>query len=86
MNSIQNYNKILRGLNIASIDNNEKLSLQIIDWKTCDKEINEEFWQNALKFLSTLGKEEFLSTKLTSEEILYRLFNELKIKVFDKII
>ena len=51
-----------------------------------DKEINEEFWQNALKFLSTLGKEEFLSTKLTSEEILYRLFNELKIKVFDKII
>ena len=51
-----------------------------------DKEINEEFWQNALKFLSTLGKEEFLSTKLTSEEILYRLFNELEIKVFDKII
>ena len=42
MNSLQNYNKILRGLNIASIENNDKISLQIIDWKTCDKEINEE--------------------------------------------
>ncbi len=56
------------------------------DKNSFDKEINEEFWQNALNFLSTLGKEEFLSTKLTSEEILYRLFNELEIKVFDKII
>ena len=36
--------------------------------------------------MSTLGKEEFLSTNLTSEEILYRLFNELKITVYDEII
>ncbi len=51
-----------------------------------DEESNEEIWQNSLNFLSTLGKEEFLSTNLTSEEILFRLFNELEITVFDKII
>ena len=37
-------------------------------------------------FLSTLGKEEFLSTNLTSEEILYRLFNEIEITVYNEII
>ena len=51
-----------------------------------DEESNEEIWQDSLNFLSTLGKEEFLSINLTSEEILYRLFNELEIKVYDKII
>ncbi len=51
-----------------------------------DKESNEEVWQNSLNFLSTLEKEEFLSTNLTSEEILYRLFNELEITVFNEII
>ena len=51
-----------------------------------DEEINKEFWGNSLNFLSTLGKEEFLSTNITSEEILYRLFNELEITVYDKII
>ena len=51
-----------------------------------DEESNEEIWQNSLNFLSTLGKEEFLSTNLTSEEILYRLFNELEITVYDEII
>ena len=51
-----------------------------------DEEINEEVWQNSLNFLSTLRKEEFLSINLTSEEILYRLFNELEITVYDKII
>ena len=51
-----------------------------------DEESNEEIWQDSLNFLSTLGKEEFLSTKITSEEILYRLFNELEISVYDKII
>ena len=51
-----------------------------------DEESNEEIWQNSLNFLSTLGKEEFLSTNLTSEEILYRLFNELEVTVYDKII
>ena len=56
------------------------------DKNSFDKEINEEFWQNSLNFLSTLGKKEFLSTNLTSEEILYRLFNELEITVYDKII
>ena len=49
-------------------------------------ENSEEVWQNSLNFLSTLGKEEFLSTDITSEEILYRLFNELEIKVYEKII
>ncbi len=47
---------------------------------------NKEVWQDSLKFLSTLGKEEFLSTNLTSEQILYRLFNELEITVYDEII
>ena len=56
------------------------------DKNSFDEEINEEFWQNSLNFLSTLGKEEFLSTNITSEEILYRLFNELEITVYDKII
>ena len=51
-----------------------------------DEESNEEIWQDSLNFLSTLGKEEFLSINLTSEEILYRLFNELEITVYDKII
>ena len=51
-----------------------------------DEESNEEIWQDSLNFLSTLGKEEFLSTNLTSEEILYRLFNELEVTVYDKII
>ena len=51
-----------------------------------DEESHEEVWQNSLNFLSTLGKEEFLSTNLTSEEILYRLFNELEITVFNEII
>ena len=51
-----------------------------------DEESNEEIWQNSLNFLSTLRKEEFLSTNLTSEEILYRLFNELEIKVYEEII
>ena len=51
-----------------------------------DEERNEEIWQNSLNFLSTLGKEEFLSTNLTSEEILYRLFNELEITVYEEII
>ena len=56
------------------------------DKNSFDEEINEEFWGNSLNFLSTLGKEEFLSTNITSEEILYRLFNELEITVYDKII
>ena len=56
------------------------------DKNSFDEEINEEFWGNSLNFLSTLGKEEFLSTNITSEEILYRLFNELEIAVYEKII
>ena len=51
-----------------------------------NEESYEEVWQNSLNFLSTLGKEEFLSTNLTSEEILYRLFNEIKITVYNEII
>ena len=51
-----------------------------------DEESNEEIWQNSLNFLSTLGKEEFLSINLTTEEILYRLFNELEVTVYDEII
>ena len=51
-----------------------------------DEENNEEVWQNSLNFLSTLEKEEFLSINLTSEEILYRLFNELEVTIYEEII
>ena len=56
------------------------------DKNSFEEETNEEIWQNSLNFLSTLGKDEFLSTNLTSEKILYRLFNELDVKVYDEII
>ena len=56
------------------------------DKNNIDEATNEEFWDNALDFLSTIDKEEFLTTNLTSEEILYRLFNELEIFVYDEII
>ena len=56
------------------------------DKNNIDEATNEEFWDNALNFLSTIDKEEFLTTNLTSEEILYRLFNELEIFVYDEII
>ena len=56
------------------------------DKNNIDEATNEEFWDNAINFLSTIDKEEFLTTNLTSEEILYRLFNELEIFVYDEII
>ena len=56
------------------------------DKNNIDEATNEEFWDNALNFLSTIDKEEFLTTNLTSEEILYRLFNQLEIFVYDEII
>ena len=56
------------------------------DKNSFEEESNEEVWQNSFNFLSTIGIEEFLSTNLTSEEILYRLFNELEITVYDEII
>ena len=63
------------------------IMLQKMPVKNClDEESYEEVWQNSLKFLSTIRKEEFLSTNLTSEEILYRLFNELGIIIYDEII
>ncbi len=63
------------------------IMLQKLPFKSSfDEESNEEIWQNSLNFLSTLRKEEFLSINLTSEEILYRLFNELEITVYNEII
>ena len=46
----------------------------------------EDTWSISLNFLSTLQKEEFLSINLTSENILLRLFHEVGIKIYDKII
>ena len=40
MNLIQNYNSVLRGLNTSYLEKFHQISLQIIDWKSCDKEIN----------------------------------------------
>jgi molecular chaperone Hsp33 len=45
-----------------------------------------ESWDLSIKFLSTLKKEEFLSTKLSSEDILYRLFHEIGVTIYDQII
>lgn len=49
------------------------------------KETNKEVWELSRDFLSTLKKEEFLSTKLSSKDILFRLFNELKVITYDEI-
>ena len=46
---------------------------------------NKEVWELSRDFLSTLKKEEFLSTKLSSKDILFRLFNELKVITYDEI-
>ena len=51
-----------------------------------DEEENREVWENSLSFLSTLKKEECLSVALTSENILFRLFNEVGVTVYDEIV
>ena len=49
------------------------------------EETNKEVWELSRSFLSTLKKEEFLSTKLSSKEILFRLFNELIVITYNEI-
>ena len=51
-----------------------------------DEEENKEVWKNSLSFLSTLKKEECLSVSLTSRDILFRLFNEVGVIVYDEIV
>ena len=51
-----------------------------------DEEENREVWENSLNFLSTLKKEECLSVSLTSRDILFRLFNEVGVTVYDAIV
>ena len=51
-----------------------------------DEEENIEVWGNSLNFLSTLKKEECLSVSLTSRDILFRLFNEVDVIVYDEIV
>ena len=51
-----------------------------------DEEENIEVWGNSLNFLSTLKKEECLSVSLTSRDILFRLFNEVGVTVYDEIV
>ena len=51
-----------------------------------DEEENIEVWKNSLNFLSTLKKEECLSVSLTSRDILFRLFNEVDVTVYDEIV
>ena len=46
---------------------------------------NKEVWELSRDFLSTLKKEEFLSTKLSSKDILFRLFSELKVITYNEI-
>jgi len=49
------------------------------------EETNKEVWELSRSFLSTLKKEEFLSTKLSSKDILFRVFNELKVITYNEI-
>ena len=49
------------------------------------EETNKEVWELSRSFLSTLKKEEFLSTKLSSKNILFRLFSELKVITYNEI-
>ena len=93
-NSEQLETKFLT-FNYFDIDKNNRKNLfpaglimlqKMPDENNFDEETNEEVWKNSLNFLSTLGKDELLSTNLTSEEILYRLFNELEITIYEKII
>ena len=49
------------------------------------EETNKEVWELSKSFLSTLKKEEFLSTKLSSKDILFRLFSELKVITYNEI-
>jgi molecular chaperone Hsp33 len=49
------------------------------------EEANKEVWELSKSFLSTLKKEEFLSTKLSSKDILFRLFHEIKVTTYDEI-
>ena len=51
-----------------------------------DEEQSNEVWENSLNFLSTLKKEECLSVALSSENILFRLFNEVGVTVYDEIV
>ena len=49
------------------------------------EETNKEVWELSRSFLSTLKKEEFLSIKLSSKDILFRLFSELKVITYNEI-
>jgi len=49
------------------------------------EETNKAVWELSKSFLSTLKKEEFLSTKLSSKDILFRLFHEIKVTTYDEI-
>ena len=63
------------------------IMLQKLPNKTdMDEEENKEVWENSLNFLSTLKKEESLSVSLTSRDILFRLFNEVGVTVYDEIV
>ena len=63
------------------------IMLQKLPNKTdMDDEENKEVWENSLNFLSTLKKEECLSVSLTSRDILFRLFNEVGVTVYDEIV
>ncbi len=50
-----------------------------------ETEENEQIWENSLNFLSTLQKEEFLSVNHSSQDILFRLFNEVGVTTYDEI-
>ena len=51
-----------------------------------ETEENDQIWENSLNFLSTLQKEEFLSVNLSSQDILFKLFNEVDVTTYDEII
>ena len=45
--------------------------------------LNEQ-WDQAVIFLNTIKDKEFFDKKLTSKEILYRLFSQLEVKILNE--
>ena len=75
------------GLSKEKLFSSGLIMLQKMPNKTdMDQEENREVWENSLNFLSTLKKEECLSVSLTSRDILFRLFNEVGVTVYDEIV
>ena len=60
-----------------------ELMPEINDFKITEK--SNEDWKTILMFLETMNSEEFLNINKTSKQILFNLFGQYEIKIFDEI-